>query len=133
MEKSSFTGDFFLGQGGDQTFGALVQQLGKSPSDLQIAGVRDPSDTLEFELLAFRLAGIPGDQFISALLAAGQAAGSPAPTITSTNLGGKQVQVFTSQDGEVSYGYVRGDVVYFFESAAEDGDALVAEIATALP
>jgi hypothetical protein len=133
LEKSSFTGDLFLGSTPDQNFAAVLQQFGKQPSDLAIAGVRDPSDTLEFGLFAFQLAGVDGNQFIDALFKAGQATGSIQPTITTGTLGNKQVTIFTDDEGTKSYAYVRGDVSFFMESEAEDADALLGEVASTLP
>ena len=134
LEKSSFTGEFFLSGGSSgEDFKAVLAQFSKQPSDLAIAGARDPSSGLEFDLLAFQLAGVDGNQLIAALLAAGQASGSVQPTISTGNISGKQVTIFTDSDGSKSYAYVRGDVAFVVESTADDADALVADILAALP
>ena len=82
LEKSSFTGDLFLkgSSSGDADLQAVLAQFGKQASDLVIATVRDPTHSVDFTLVAFRLSGVDGNQLIQAVLSAGAAKGSPQPS-----------------------------------------------------
>jgi hypothetical protein len=138
LEKSSFSGAFFLSSGSNEELTALLNQFGKQPSDLSVAGANDPnfnSDTrLSFQLIVFRLAGVDANQLLAAFLTSGGANGGQTPTsVTRGNVGGKDVTITTDDKGVKSYIYTRDDKLFLVTSDADDADALCAEILAAIP
>ena len=77
--------------------------------------------------------GVDANQLVAAFLAAGAASGTTQPTVSTGNVGGKSVTITTDEDGDKSYIYARGDLVFTVDSSADDADALVADVLAALP
>jgi hypothetical protein len=105
--KASFSGSEFLAS--DATFSALVQELGRSPADVSVAGASVPGpDCVGINLFALRIKGADTSKFEQLFLAV-QAKNSK-PT-TKTNVGGKDVWTYTDDSG-VNYLYFKDDIAF---------------------
>ena len=123
----SMAGSDFLGTGmAGAQIGPALQQMGKSPSDLSVA----VGGTTAISVIAFRIKGVPADQFLNAYTAA--AGGTAGSTITDASFGGKAVKkVVTSGSGSV-YLYLKGDIIWTVGGNAPT-DALLTEAFSKLP
>ncbi len=120
----------------DQQIQALTQvfsQFGMDVTTLS-AGTADATvDGSDVRLSAFRAPGANADEIVAnynelaaALdVALGQPAPSAAPTMTQTNLGGKNVTISTDADGTVTYLYASGDTLWSLSDVTEDQVAKV--------
>jgi hypothetical protein len=133
LEKTSVSGAFFLGSGGSPEFQALLNQFGKQPSDLAIAGAQDPSSTLDFDLAVFRLSGVDSQQLLGAFLQVASSTASTPPQVSQASLGGKTVTVVTDSSGSKSYVYGKSEFLFLASSTASDADALLGDVFSALP
>jgi hypothetical protein len=87
----------------------------------------------EVDLSAFRIAGADGNALIQNISAvvAGLFGSTPEPFTTSqTTIGGKPAWVITDSTGDVSYAYVKGDVVVSVSDVSEE---VAATVFAALP
>jgi hypothetical protein len=123
----SMMGSDFLSTGasGNQ-LAPVLQQLGKSPSDLSVAF----GSTSAVSVIAFRIQGVPAEQFFTAYTAAAQSQGT---TITNASFGGKAVKKVISSDQSVLYLYLHSDVVWTVSGATTLTDALLNEAFSKLP
>lgn len=103
----SSSGSDFLGSGAaGNTFSPVLAQLGKSPADLSVAF----GGTSTLLVGAFRLKGVPADQFLNAYVNQAQ---TEQATITDASFAGKSVKkIAVTGAGDVSYIYLHGDVVW---------------------
>ncbi len=94
----------------DSDFAAVVQQLGRSPSDVSIAfaGVQGP-ECAGINLLALRIKGADQGRFEQLFLDAQEKDSGTRPA--KSNVGGKDVWVYTDTSG-TNYFYFRGDTAF---------------------
>ena len=129
LQILSMTGSDFMGSGqaGNQ-LGPILTQLGKAPSDLSVAF----GGTTDIAVVAFRIKGIPADQFLTAFM---QSAPQGA-TITDASYGGKSVKkVVTTDEPSASYLYLKDDVIWTVTSGGTTppSDAILNEAFSKLP
>jgi len=126
LQVLSMSGSDFLGSNpaGDQ-IGPVLTQLGKQPSDLSVAF----GGTDEIAVIAFRIKGVPADQFLTAYT---QTAAQGA-TITDASFGGKSVKKVTTTDQpQATYLYLKNDVIWTVSGSALT-DTLLNEAFSKLP
>lgn len=127
IQVLSMTGSDFFGSGMAGTeIGPALQQLGKSPSDLSVA----VGGTTSISVIAFRIKGVPADQFLNAYTAS--AGGTSGATITDASFGGKSVKKVTTAGQAAAYLYLKGDVIWTVGGNAPT-DALLNEAFSKLP
>jgi hypothetical protein len=121
----SMSGANFLSSGfAGAQIGPALQQLGKSPSDMSVAF----AGTMDVTVVAFRIKGLPGEQFLNAYAAAaGNGAG-----VTDASFGGKSVKKVSPSGAPAVYVYVHGDVIWTV-GGNNPTDALVNEAFSKLP
>lgn len=126
LQVLSMTGTDFLGSGtAGNEIGPILTGLGKSPSDLSVAF----GGTTDIAVIAFRIKGVPADQFLNAYT---QQAPQGA-SITDTSLGGKSVKkVVTPDTPTATYLYLKNDVIWTVSGNALT-DALLNEAFSKLP
>jgi len=126
LQVLSMTGSDFLGSNpAGNEIGPILTRLGKSPSDLSVAF----GGTTDIAVIAFRIKGVPADQFLTAYT---QAAPQGA-SITDASLGGKSVKkVVTPDSATPTYLYLKDDVIWTV-SGTNVTDALLNEAFSKLP
>jgi hypothetical protein len=131
VQVESVTGDSLLG-GGDPWSAAMQTFLtskSKAPSDLQYAFTFDPTQALNVNVGVYRVTGIDSSAVHDALIQAWKA-GTAGTTVTQATVGGKAVTKGDDGAGDLSYLYVRDNLV--FEVLTNDETAAAAAL-TALP
>jgi hypothetical protein len=126
LQVLSMSGSDFLGSNpaGDQ-IGPVLSKLGKQPSDMSVAF----GGTDEIAVIAFRIKGVPADQFLTAYT---QTAAQGA-SITDASFGGKSVKKVTVTDQtDATYLYLKGDVIWTVSGSGLT-DALLNEAFSKLP
>jgi hypothetical protein len=146
---SSMNAAVFAG-GSNSDLNAVLTRLGRSINDVSLAGGTAVSG---LNIVAIRVAGANQDALMNEIVTAGQKdAGSPAPSVTHTNIGGKDFVSITPafetpepvslEPGEspeptetpdvrkVEYLYGRGDVIFQVSGATP---AQLTEVAGKLP
>lgn len=118
-QKFSFTGAEFVAN--DEAFAGVVAALGRSASDVSLAGagVAGP-ECAGINLIVFRVKGADGGRFEQLFIDAQEQDTGTRPT--RSNAGGKDVWVVIDSGGTTSYIYFRGDTV-FGVTAESEGDA----------
>lgn len=118
-QKFSFTGAEFVAN--DEAFAGVVAALGRSASDVSLAGagVAGP-ECAGINLIVFRVKGADGGRFEQLFIDAQEQDTGTRPT--RSNVGGKDVWVVIDSGGTTSYIYFRGDTV-FGVTAESEGDA----------
>jgi len=126
MAVSSMNGTDFLSMGtASKDVQTALQQLGKSPSDLSVAY----GSTLEVTIFAFRIKGVPADQFLGKYLAStAQGAG-----VTDASYGGKSVKKVVNGGQGGTYIYLSGDILWTVGGTGTLTDALLNEAFSKLP
>jgi len=126
LQVLSMTGTDFLGSGGaGNEIGPILTALNKSPSDLSVAFGGTPA----IAVIAFRIKGVPADQFLNAYT---QQAPQGA-SITDASFGGKSVKkVVTADTPTATYLYLKNDVIWTVSGSALT-DALLTEAFSKLP
>lgn len=123
----SMTGATFLGSGtSGNEIGPVLTQLGKTPDDLTVAF----AGTMQVTLIAFRIKGVPAEQFLGAYTASQGAQGA---SITDASFGGKSVKKIVSPGAPAVYLYLNGDVTWTIGGPAAVTDALLNEVFSQLP
>lgn len=118
-EKFSFSGAETVSD--DEEFAAIVAALGRSAADVSVAGaVSKAPECAAIQLIAFRVKGADGGRFEQLFIDAQEQDTGTRPT--RSNVGGKDVWVFTDSTGTTSYIYFRGDTI-FGVSAESEADA----------
>ena len=121
----SMSGSDFMGSGmSGNELGPVLQQLGKSPSDLSVA----VGGTMNISVIAFRIKGVPADQFLNAYTS--QAAQGAA--ITDASFGGKSVKKVVATGQDPVYLYLKDDVIWTVGGSGLT-DALLNEAFSKLP
>lgn len=94
----------------DTEFAAVVQQLGRSPSDVSIAfaGVQGP-ECAGINLLALRIKGADQGRYEQLFIDAQEKDGGTRPA--RSNVGGRDVWTFTDTSGS-NYFYFKGDTAF---------------------
>jgi hypothetical protein len=126
MAVSSMNGTDFLSMGtASKDVQTALQQLGKSPSDLSVAY----GSTFEVTIFAFRIKGVPADQFLGKYL------GSTAQgaTVTDASYGGKSVKKVVNGGQGGTYIYLSGDILWTVGGTGTLTDALLNEAFSKLP
>ncbi len=113
--KTSQTGDNFVNQATNKDFVAVLQAIGKTPSDVAYAIAVSTSDCVAG---IFRIKGVDTSLLESTFLSEEQKSGN---TYTQKTVGGKSVYV-SDDTGSKTYGYFKGDA-FIFTSAATEADA----------
>jgi hypothetical protein len=118
-QKFSFTGAEFVAN--DEAFAGVVAALGRSASDVSVAGagVAGP-ECAGINLIAFRVKGADGGRFEELFINAQEADSGSRPT--RSNVAGKDVWIVIDSGGTTSYIYFKGDTV-FGVTAESQGDA----------
>jgi len=125
LQILSMSGSDFMGSGMSGTeLGPILQQLGKSPADLSVA----VGSTSSISIIAFRIKGVPADQFLNAYMSAAP----QGATITDTSFGGKSVKKVVAADQDPTYLYLHNDVIWTVGGSAPS-DALMNEAFSKLP
>ena len=127
LQILSMSGSDFMGSGmSGNEIGPILQQLGKSPSDLSVA----VGGTTNISVIAFRIKGVPADQFLNAYIAqAPQGA-----TITDASFGGKSVKKVVTTGQDPIYLYLHDDVIWTVGGSGSGlTDALMNEAFSKLP
>jgi hypothetical protein len=122
--KLSMSGASF-GAAADPEFKALLDALGKSPSDVTFAA-GGAGNASRCAAGIFRIKGVDTAAFQRVFLAGAEKNGDH---YTETSIAGKTVFVDKAVEG-LQYGYFKGDALIF---AAADTDAHAAEVIGALP
>jgi hypothetical protein len=118
-EKFSFSGAETVSS--DEQFAAIVAALGRSAADVSVAGAASKApECAGIQLFAFRIKGAEGGRFEQLFIDAQEQETGTRPT--RSNVGGKDVWVFTDSTGITSYIYFRGDTI-FGVSAQSEADA----------
>ena len=125
LQILSMSGSDFMGSGmSGNELAPILQQLGKTPADLSVA----VGGTTNISVIAFRIKGVPADQFLNAYIAkAPQGA-----TITDTSFGGKSVKKVVAADQDPIYLYLHNDVIWTVGGSGLT-DALMNEAFSKLP
>jgi hypothetical protein len=124
LQVLSMSGNDFMGSGMSGTeIGPILQQLGKSPADLSVA----VGGTSSVSVIAFRIKGVPADQFLSAYTQTAQGA-----TITDASFGGKPVKKVVTTGQDPIYLYLHDDVIWTVGGTGLT-DALLNEAFSKLP
>jgi hypothetical protein len=113
-------------------FQQAMTSIGADPSKVSLGIAQATVNENPVNISAIRTPGVDANKLIAilpALAAAGGSDQSP-PTISQTNIGGKNVTVVTDPDGNATYAYVSGDTAW---TTASDDPATVAAIFAALP
>ena len=126
LQVLSMTGSDFLGSNpAGNEIAPILTQLGKTPSDLSVAF----GGTEDLAVIAFRIKGVPADQFLNAYT---QSAPQGA-TISDTSMGGKSIKkVVTPDSTTATYIYLKNDVIWTVSGSALT-DALLNEAFSKLP
>ena len=124
----SMSGAAFMGTDPSPELEAALGTLGKSPSDLSVAF----GGNAALAIIAFKVAGVPGNSILSALATAFQS--ENASTTSDVNISGKSVKKFVPTDTteDTLYVYTAQDVV-FTVSGSGVTDALLNEVFSKLP
>lgn len=111
--KLSFSGDRF-GLADDPTLSATLAKIGKTPKDVSFAVSAGPfasGGDCSTSAAVFRVKGVDGGLLRDAVLAE---VGKDAQAATQSNVGGKDVYVWPSEDGDSkTYAYFKGDAIFF--------------------
>lgn len=115
-----------------QQFQQTMQAAGVDANSITFGTADITVNSSSANLEAIRAAGVPGNQFLSIIPALGQALNpeDQSPTVAQTSIGGKNVTTFTDADGNVTYFYPSGDIIWSTD-ASDPAD--VATILSALP
>jgi hypothetical protein len=121
----SMSGSDFLRLGtSSKDLEVALQQLGKTPNDLSVGF----GGTSSVTIFAFRIKGVPADQFLAAYLAAT----TQGSTVTDASYGGKSVKKVVTNGQVAAYLYLSGDVLWTVAGAALT-DLLLNETFSKLP
>jgi hypothetical protein len=123
LTKMSVSGAQLFGAGagsGNEDLQALLTALGKTAADVTVAFASD----LDIIVAAYRIKGVDGNTFLSAYLTA--ALKDAGTTTTDVNIAGKSVKKITPADGDATYVYPSGDVIFAVTGAGLT-DALISE------
>ena len=119
-QKFSFTGAEFVAN--DEAFAGVVAALGRSASDVSVAGAGVAGEECAgINLIAFRIKGADGGRFEELFINAQEADSGTRPT--RANVAGKDVWVVIDSGGTTSYIYFRGDTVYGVTAESQDDAA----------
>lgn len=127
LTVSSMSGTDFLNMGtASKDVQTALQELGKSPSDLSVGFGSTPAVTI----FAFRIKGVPADQFLGKYLAS-TASGAG---VTDASYGGKSVKKAVT-GAQVVYIYLSGDILWTVggTTTTTPTDALLNEAFSKLP
>jgi hypothetical protein len=124
LQVISMSGNDFMGSGMSGTeIGPILQRLGKTPADLSVA----VGGTSSVSVIAFRIKGVPADQFLSAYTQTAESA-----TITDASFGGKSVKKVVTTGQDPIYLYLHDDVIWTVGGTGIT-DALLNEAFSKLP
>jgi hypothetical protein len=117
-------GDFMAMGTASKDVQTALGQLGKTPADLSV-GV---GSTSTLTIYAFRIKGVPADQFLGKYLSS-TAVGS---SVTDASFGGKTVKKVTTNGQVSAYLYLSGEVLWTV-GGTNPSDALLNEAFSKLP
>ena len=120
VQKLSMGGTSFLGSGGGEEFTQILTQFGKTPADMSVA----LGGNGQVQLAAFQVRGVDAGQLFQAFISTVGA--SDGGVVSDATVAGKSVKKLVSAEGEVSYIYASGDVL-FTVVAGDSPQALVDE------
>lgn len=108
-QKFSFAGSEFVEQ--DEEFAAVVAALGRSAQDVSVAGAGvTEGECAGINLIAFRIKGADSGRFEQLFIDAQEKDTGVRPT--RSNVGGKDVWVFTDGSDTTNYIYFKGDTIF---------------------
>lgn len=130
MQKQSMAaGEFLVSPDSNPATIQFVENLGVSASDISIAigfGFSTDASSSLF-MFVFRAAGADGSRLVSGMKEAMDAERETPLTWSSTQVGGKQVEV--AVDGETTiYLYATGDVLFFIFGDAASTEEAISEL-----
>ncbi|HEX3266138.1 MAG TPA: hypothetical protein VHR16_10765 [Candidatus Limnocylindrales bacterium] len=106
VTKLSMTGDSFMGIGqGTEDLQKVLDQFGKSPSDLSVAF----GGTSKASIVAFRIKGVDGGKIFDAFAAA--AGNRDVGSISDVTIAGKPAKKVVDSSGSTIYLYATGDAI----------------------
>ena len=120
LQKFSMKGAEFLGQSTSPEFNSAMSALGLTAADLSVAVAADATGSSGITFVAIRFAGADSGKLSQVFQAASQASGD---TVSSVNVGGKDVLKTTSSSGDVTYFYVKNDTVFGVTGAKDEATA----------
>lgn len=121
VDKGSMSGGDLIGDGtGTENIQAILTQFGKTPADLSVAF----GDAAGVNFLIYRVRGIDANALFQAFLTIVNTDGT---TVSDANVGGKSVKKLLTANGETSYIYASGDVLFTVEADADTAPALLDE------
>ena len=126
LTVSSMSGTDFLSMGtSSKDVQTALQELGKAPSDLSVGF----GSTSAVTIFAFRIKGVPADQFLGKYLAStAQGAG-----VTDASYGGKSVKKVVTGGQVAVYLYLSGDILWSVGGTTTLTDPLLNEAFSKLP
>ncbi len=124
-EKLSMSGTDLIGEGSGEDLAVILTQFNKAPSDLS-AGLAGAAG---IDIIAYRVRGIDANALFQAFL---QLIGNADNVVSDANLGGKSIKKIVTLEGDTSYVYASGDVLFIVEATDEVAPALLEEVFTKL-
>jgi hypothetical protein len=127
LKVTSMAGTQFLAMPtAGKDLGEALTQLGKTPADLSVAF----AGTMQVIVFAFRIKGVPADQFFAAYSASVAGGG-----LTDASYGGKAVKKVVTTGQPAVYLYLNGEILWTIASSgtAAPTDALLNEVFSKLP
>ena len=124
-EKLSMSGTDLIGDGSGEDLAVILTQFGKQPSDLS-AGLAGAAG---IDIIAYRVQGIDANALFQAFL---QLIGNEDNVVSDANLGGKAIKKIVTLEGDTSYVYASGDVLFIVEASDAAAPALLEEVFTKL-
>jgi hypothetical protein len=114
LDVESATGDHVFTDGDDwaTTMTTYLTGISKTPADFQYAYASDASGSIDMSIGAYRVAGVTDATGLQAALVKGWQAITTDTKISQVTLDGKALTKGDDGQGDLSYLYVRGPVVY---------------------
>lgn len=121
VDKGSMSGGDLIGDGtGTENIQAILTQFRKTPADMSVAF----GDAAGVNFLVYRVRGIDANALFQAFLTIVNTEGT---TVSDATVGGKSVKKLVTINGETSYIYASGDVLFTVEADADTAPALLDE------
>lgn len=121
VDKASMSGGDLIGDGtGSEDLLAILTQFGKTPADMSVAF----GDAAGVNMIVYRVRGVDANALFQAFL---KIVNTDGTTVSDANVGGKSVKKLVTVNGETSYIYASGDVLFTVEADADTAPALLDE------
>jgi hypothetical protein len=108
-------------------FEARLAEVGLDINTISYGSANATVDDETVQIQALRTAGADAAQFMQAFEALNElfSPDDPLPTLTQSTIGGKNITLSTDEDGDVTYIYISGDVLWLVENADESSAATI--------